>query len=96
MVKSNRRAAIKQARIAFTRVPHGRHTIGVDTAHINRDGDTFFETAARLDPSPFTETCPWHIFVRYVGRAQALAGHRRWAQKIREHGLPGTAEISDG
>jgi hypothetical protein len=72
-------------------VPHGGHTIGIDTSHITRDGGTFFETAARLDPGPLIDGLdgrPWHRFQPYVERAQALAGHRRWAERVRKHGLP--------
>jgi hypothetical protein len=82
---------MKSRQTAFTCVPHGGHTIGIDTSHITRDGGTFFETAARLDPGPLIDGLdrrPWRIFERYVERAQALAGRRRWAQQLRKHGLP--------
>jgi hypothetical protein len=86
---------MKSARTAFSSIPHGGETICVDTCYVIPDeGRAFFETAARWDRSPFIESRPWHIFERYRRRDQALAGHRRWAQKVREDGLPEASSVS--
>lgn len=84
---------MKSRQTAFTCVPHDGHTIVVDTSYVNDPArlPPFYETAARCDRSPWIESRPWHIFERYQDRAQALAGHHRWAQKVREKGLPGGA-----
>jgi hypothetical protein len=87
---------MKSRQTAFTRVAHDGHTICVDTCYVNDPArlPPFYETAARIDPSVWVETRTWHIFEQYQDRAQALAGHARWAQKVREHGVPESAQIS--
>jgi hypothetical protein len=83
---------MKSKQVDFSRVPHNGGTVSVDTSHIQSDTYSYYETAARKDEGKWVHREYWQILDQYKGRDEALVGHRKWANQIRESGLPEVQE----
>jgi len=87
---------MKSRQIDFSRVPNGsdvmstrvgNETVSVDTSYISDATYAYYETAARIDKGKFVQRYLWQVLEQYSSRDAALAGHHRWAKKIRQESL---------